>query len=114
MGRQIDFVEILVPHDALTIRSEVDISKLKKGDEVFVEILDSYPELESPKITAVGRIVTKPRSHHKTLLEDFAQESKNNDQDTDQLFKDEEMKNLLDNNIDINIVTSHLTIIMCQ
>jgi DNA-directed RNA polymerase subunit E'/Rpb7 len=103
MGKKIDFITVFVPNDSLTIKSEEDVSKLKVGDEVYVEILDSCPELYSLQITTIGRIVKKPKSIYKSLVEGFANDSQFSISKNADLFNDDErsqrIKQILDDEI---------------
>lgn len=60
-GKYVPILEIITPKHTQSIKSEVDLSSVKVGDEVNVEIMGKKFELMDTKISTIGRIVKKVR-----------------------------------------------------
>jgi DNA-directed RNA polymerase subunit E'/Rpb7 len=55
--RHVSALEIIVPKQSVSIKSEVDLMKLKLGQEVNIEIMGRKYELDDKRISIMGRVV---------------------------------------------------------
>lgn len=55
-------VEIIIAKNSVGIQSEVDLNKIRIGDEVYVEVVGKKFELNDKKIALIGRIVKDAKS----------------------------------------------------
>lgn len=53
----INVLEIIIAKNSVNIVSDIDLEKIQIGDEIIVEILGKKYELESTKISIVGRVI---------------------------------------------------------
>ncbi len=66
-------VEIIIAKNSIGIQSEVDLNKIRIGDELLVEVVGKKFELNDKKISLIGRVVkdAKAMSHsNQDILED--------------------------------------------
>jgi DNA-directed RNA polymerase subunit E'/Rpb7 len=56
-------VEIIIAKNSVGIQSEIDLNKIRIGDEVLVEVVGKKFELNDKKISLIGRIVKDVKSN---------------------------------------------------
>jgi hypothetical protein len=61
-GTLVPVIEVVLVRDTVIAKNEVDVTKLKPGDEVGVELLGKRFELRDRRISAFGRAVAKVRT----------------------------------------------------
>lgn len=55
-----NIIEAIVAKNSVSIQSEIDLDKVRIGDEVFIEVLGKKYELNDKKISLIARIVRSP------------------------------------------------------
>ncbi len=55
-----NILEAIVAKNSVSIQSDIDLDKVRIGDEVFVEVLGKKYELNDKKISLIARIVRSP------------------------------------------------------
>lgn len=83
-------VEIIIAKNSVGIQSEVDLNKIRIGDEVLVEVVGKKFELNDKKIALIGRVVRDVKAVNKSSDvqsdeedDDELQEGGENEEDED-------------------------------
>ena len=82
----VPILDIIVPKNSLTIRSdsEISLNGLQKGDTVYVEIVGKKFDINDTKISAVGRIVDIAKKDSVSI-------DVENNEDDDHVFDEEDI-----------------------
>lgn len=62
--RQLNVLEIIVAKQGVALASDVDLDKVKIGDDLQVQILGKRFELNDTKITVIGKVLSTTSHHH--------------------------------------------------
>ena len=82
----VPILDIIVPKNSLTIRSdsEISLNEMQKGDTVYVEIVGKKFDINDTKISAVGRIVDIAKKDSVSI-------DVENNEDDDNVFDEEDI-----------------------
>lgn len=88
-------LEVIIAKNSVNIKSDVDLSTIQVGDEIFVEVVGKKYELMDKRISIIGRVVTSPQSaKYKKTTKSYVQpdmiEIEENDDDDDVIIGDDE------------------------
>jgi DNA-directed RNA polymerase subunit E'/Rpb7 len=87
VAQHINVLEVIIPKQSIAIKSEVELDKVRIGDEVRIEISGKKFELNDTKISAIGKIV-KISKAMPANDSDLAEED-NDVGDDDNIYEDE-------------------------
>lgn len=90
-------VDIIIAKNSVGIQSEIDLNKIRIGDEILVEVVGKKFELNDKKISLIGRVVKDIKSigqstdnHTDEEDEEELQEGGENDEDDEEKEEEEE------------------------
>jgi DNA-directed RNA polymerase subunit E'/Rpb7 len=69
-------IETIIAKNSVNIQSDIDLDKIRIGDEIMVEVVGKKYELNEKKISLIGRVVKDPNSSRKT--HNFGEDGKAN------------------------------------
>jgi DNA-directed RNA polymerase subunit E'/Rpb7 len=67
-------VEIIIAKNSVAIQSEVDVNKIRIGDDVLIEVVGKKFELNDKKISLIGRVVKDAKSLRPSIDTNFDDE----------------------------------------
>lgn len=88
-------LEVIIAKNSVNIKSDVDLSTIQVGDEIFVEVVGKKYELMDKRISIIGRVVTSPQSAKykkttRTYVQPDMTEIEENDDDDDVIIGEDE------------------------
>jgi hypothetical protein len=83
-------VEIIIAKNSVAIQSEVDVNKIRIGDNVLIEVVGKKFELNDKKISLIGRVVKDVKSLKPSIDNNFDEEEDDEVQEGGENEEDEE------------------------
>jgi DNA-directed RNA polymerase subunit E'/Rpb7 len=79
-----NIIEAIIAKNSVSIQSDIDLEKVRIGDEVFIEVLGKKYELNDKKISLIARIVKSPDVQRNLASSSSKKQTVNDDDEEEQ------------------------------
>lgn len=87
-----NIIEAIIAKNSVSIQSDVDLERVRIGDEVFIEVLGKKYELNDKKISLIARIVRSPDVVRSTTSTSSSKKQVYNDEDDEEQEQEQEAR----------------------